>query len=62
MGDFESVADEFVGLDDAETRFSPTAVARRQRLIQRAVFAAIVLTQVAWLACLLVAAWVFVSS
>jgi hypothetical protein len=62
MGVVESVADGFVGLDDAEARLSPEALARRQRLIGRAVMAAIVLTQVAWFACLIIAAWVFVFS
>ena len=62
MGVVGSVDDGFVGLDDAETRLSPTAVARRQRLIGGAVVAGIVLTQVAWFVGLIFAAWVFVFS
>ena len=62
MGVVESVADEFVGLDDAETRLSPGALARRERFIRGAVAAAIMLTQVAWFAGLIFAAWVFLFS
>jgi hypothetical protein len=62
MGTVESVGDEFVGLENAETNLSAEALARRQRLTGRLVTAAIVLAQLAWFVGLFIAARFFIFS
>jgi len=62
MGVVESVGDEFVGLQGAETRLSAKAVARRRRLIGRVVYTAVVLSQLEWFVGLIVAARAFIFS
>jgi hypothetical protein len=52
MGVVESAIDEFVGSRGAEIR-----ARRLEQLIRGAVLAAIALTQMAWIAGLLLAAW-----
>ena len=58
----ESVGDEFVGLENAETHLSAEALARRRQLVGRAVFAAVVLSQLAWFVALILAARAFIFS
>lgn len=62
MGVVESVRDEFVGLEGAETSLPAEALARRRRLIGRVVYTAVVLSQLAWFAGLIVAARAFIFS
>jgi hypothetical protein len=62
MGVVESAVDGFAGLDNAEKRFSADALARRNRLLEHAVLTAMLLTQVAWVAGLVFAAWIFIFS
>jgi hypothetical protein len=62
MGVVESAGDEFVGRQAAERHLSAEALARRRLLIGRVVFTAVVVSQLAWLVGLIVAARAFVFS